>query len=82
MPSAVEVPEILGFIKQRLAEASDLVRLEVTDDEMEDDYLYVVVTPAAVGIRASDHADLMSKIEGEVERNGWQNVYLVPTIHE
>ena len=44
------------------------VALDVTDFKLDDDWLYVVVTPSRPGIRASDHANLMSKIEREL---GW-----------
>jgi hypothetical protein len=81
MPTDVQVPEIVDEVRRRLAaEAGRGVALEVADFKLEDDWLYVVVTPGAPGVRASDHAALMSKIERELRQAGKTRVLLVPAL--
>jgi hypothetical protein len=41
-----------------------------------------VVVPARPGIRASDHARLMSQIERELRQQGDDNVLLVPALED
>lgn len=84
MPTQKEVEGILDIIKRRLDdEAARIgVRLQVSDSSLEDEWLYVVVTPIEAGVRASDHAELMAKIERELRESGAENVLLVPTITE
>ena len=81
MPTDLEVPEIVAEVRRRLAdEAGRGVALDVTDFKLDDDWLYVVVTPSRPGIRASDHANLMSKIERDLRQQGKGQVLLVPAL--
>jgi hypothetical protein len=81
MPTDLEVPEIVAEVRRRLAdEAGHGVALDVTDFKLDDDWLYVVVTPSRPGIRASDHANLMSKIERDLRQQGKGQVLLVPSL--
>lgn len=78
-----DIPAIVDKVRCRLEEeASRGVRLEVTESSLEDDWLYIVVTPAEPGVRASDHAELMSRIERELREQNIDNVLLVPTLTE
>ena len=83
MPTASQVPGIVAEVRQRLADvANQGVHLQVTGDKLEDDWLYVVVAPSQPGVRASDHARLMSQIERELRKQGTGNVLLVPAIDD
>ncbi|MBW3539772.1 MAG: hypothetical protein KY476_05835 [Planctomycetes bacterium] len=83
MPTPAEVPEIVAEVRRRLAEIGNQgVYLQVTGDKLEDDWLYVVVSPSRPGVRALDHANLMSQIERELRQQGKEQVLLVPTLEE
>lgn len=83
MPTAAEVPGIVAEVTRRLqAAASQGVPLKVSGERLDDDWLYVVVTPAQPGVRASDHASTMSRIERELRQQGTDKVLLVPTIED
>ena len=84
MPTQEQVPEIIQYVQERLEEASQHrgvhLSVEKEDSKLEDDWLYVCVTPTQPGERASDHVDLMSEIELELRKRGTENVLLVPTM--
>lgn len=83
MPTAAQVPEIVSEVRRRLADAArEGVDLQVTGEKLEDDWLYVVVAPTQPGVRASDHARLMSRIEQELRQGGKDQVLLVPVLEE
>ena len=83
MPTQAQVPRIIKEVQQRLADAArGGVDLKVAGEKLEDDWLYVVVTPAKPGVRASDHARLMSDIERELRQQGNDHVLLVPTLED
>lgn len=83
MPTAQQVSDIVEKVRSRLAEAErDGVHLKVAGEKLDDDWLYVVVVPAKPGIRASDHARLMSQIERELREQGDDQVLLVPALEE
>ncbi len=82
MPTQQEVPGIVADVAEQLASAAakDGVHLQVTGPSLDDDWLYVVVTPGQPGVRASDHAGLMSQIERGLKHRGIRNVLLVPAL--
>ena len=81
MPSAEQVSEIVEKVKHRLAEAEqDGIYLKVSGEKLDDGWLYIVVVPSRSGIRASDHASFMSKVERELRAAGDDNVLLVPVL--
>ncbi len=86
MPTPEQVPEILAIVQKQLQEAAihGGVHLSVSeqDSKLEDDWLYVCVTPNEKGERASDYADLMSNIEKDLREKGAEHVLLVPAITE
>lgn len=83
MPTQAEVPGIVAEVRRRLTEiANQGVHLQVTGDKLEDDWLYVVVSPSRPGVSALDHANLMVQIERELRRQGKEHVLLVPTLEE
>ena len=81
MPTTQQVSEILEKVRHRLADAErEGVHLKVASEKLDDDWLYVVVVPSKPGIRASDHARLMSQIERELREQGDDQVLLVPAL--
>ena len=83
MPTQAQVPGILAEIRQRLqAAAGQGVPLQVSGQKLDDDWLYVVVTPTQAGVRASDHAQFMSRIERELREAGTEHVLLVPALED
>jgi hypothetical protein len=83
MPTQAEVPEIVAEVSRQLSGvAKDGIFLQVAGEKLEDDWLYVVVTPSRPGVRALDHAETMSRIERELRRNGKTHVLLVPTLED
>ena len=83
MPTTAQTSDIVDRVKARLAEASRQgVELKVSSYKLDDDWLYIVVEPSKPGVRASDHANLMSKIERELRKDGIDQVLLVPALRE
>ena len=83
MPTTEEVADIVAKVEQRLAEArQNGIHLRVSGNRLDDDWLYVVIEPARAGVRASDHARLMSQIERELRAQGDERVLLVPALEE
>lgn len=83
MPTMQQVSEIVDKVRTRLKDAErDGIYLSVVDERLDDDWLYIIVTPTRPGVRASDHARLMSRIERELRQEGDDKVLLVPAIED
>lgn len=85
MPSTQQqVTDIVNRVKVALsvAEEQEGVHLKVSGAKLEDDWLYIVVVPSRPGVRASEYANYMSKIERELREAGDDNVLLVPALEE
>ena len=83
MPTTQQVPGIVEKVRHSLADAErDGIYLKVSGKKLEDDWLSIVVVPTRPGIRASDHAQIMSKIERELRAQGDDNVLLVPALED
>jgi hypothetical protein len=81
MPTTQQLSEIVEKVRHRLADAeNEGVHLKVAGEKLDDDWLYVVVVPTKPGVRASDHARLMSQIERELREQGHDRVLLVPAL--
>lgn len=81
MPATHQVTDIVGKVEKRLVEAErDGIYLKVSGSKLDDDWLYIVVVPSRPGVRASEHANFMSKIERELRAAGDDNVLLVPAL--
>ena len=81
MPTTQQVTDIVDKVKKRLSEAEQAgIYLKVSDQQLDDDWLYIVVVPSKSGVRASKHASFMSKIERELRADGDDNVLLVPAL--
>jgi hypothetical protein len=78
-----EVTDIVNKVKKRLADGEkDGVFLKVTGEKLDDDWLYIVVVPSKPGVRASEYANYMSKVERELRAAGDDNVLLVPALED
>ncbi len=83
MPTTQQVQEIVDKVRRRLEDAErEGVYLKVASERFEDDWLYIVVVPTQPGVRASEHARLMSQIERELRQEGDDNVLLVPALDD
>lgn len=83
MPTTQHVQEIVEKVEQRLVQAEGQgVHLKVQGHRLDDEWLYIVVVPTRPGVRASDHARLMSQIERELRTQGADNVLLVPALED
>jgi len=83
MPTSEQVVGIVEKVRQRLFDAErDGVHLKVSGSKLDDDWLSIVVVPSRPGVRALDHASLMSQIERELRARGDDNVLLVPALED
>jgi hypothetical protein len=81
MPTTQQVTDIVAKVKKLLSQAEhDGIYLKVDGEKLDDDWLYIVVVPSKAGVRASEHASYMSKIESELRKAGNDNVLLVPAL--
>jgi hypothetical protein len=81
MPISHQITDIVEKVKNRLVEAeSDGIYLKVSGEKLDDEWLYIVVVPSKAGVRASEYANSMSKIERELRAAGDDNVLLVPAL--
>ncbi len=78
-----EVAAIVSKVEDRLKEGErENIFLKVDRAKLDDDWLYIVVVPSRAGVRASDYANFMSKIERELRAGGDENVLLVPALSD
>jgi hypothetical protein len=83
MPTTQQVGDIVAKVRQRLADAERTgIYLMVVGEKLDDDWLYITVVPSRPGVRASDHATFMSKLERELREQGDDNVLLVPALDD
>ncbi len=83
MPTMQQIDPIVKKIEQQLAQADARgIHLKVSGSKLDDDWLYVVVVPNQAGVRASDHAELMSQIERKLRADGDERVLLVPALED
>ncbi|MFI5380814.1 MAG: hypothetical protein ACHRHE_16065 [Tepidisphaerales bacterium] len=83
MPTTAQQSEIVDRVKARLADAErEGVYLKVSGYKLDDEWLYIVVEPAKAGVRASDHANLMSRIERDLRKDGIDQILLVPALQD
>jgi hypothetical protein len=83
MPTVQQVDPIVKKVENLLKEAEARgIHLKVSDSKLDDDWLYVVVVPSQSGVRASDHAQLMSQIERQLRAEGDSRVLLIPALED
>ena len=83
MPATQQVDQIIRKVEARLlAEEGNGVHLKVASQTLDDDWLYVVIVPNKPGVRASDYARLMSRIERDLRAEGDDQVLLLPELED
>jgi hypothetical protein len=83
MPSTTQVTDIVDKVRKRLDDgAKEGIHLKVVSEKLDDDWLYIVVVPSKPGVRASEYANYMSKIERELRAAGDDHVLLVPALQD
>jgi hypothetical protein len=83
MPTIEQTSAIVDKVRRRLIDGErEGVYLKVTGEKLDDDWLYIVVVPSKPGVRASEYANFMSKIERELRTQGNDNVLLVPALDD
>ncbi len=83
MPATHEITDIVEKVKTRLEKARQRgIDLDVIEWRCDEDWLYIVIVPSKAGVRASDHANLMSQIERELRDEGIDKVLLVPALSD
>ena len=83
MPTTQQITDIVETVRKRLAEGErEGIHLKVVREKLDDDWLYIVVVPSKPGVRASEYANFMSKIERELRAQGDDQVLLVPALED
>ena len=83
MPTTQQITDIVEKVRNRLAEGErDGIHLKMVSEKFDDDWLYIVVVPSRPGVRASEYANFMSKIERELRAQGEDQVLLVPALDD
>ncbi len=83
MPTTEQTSAIVDKVRTRLAEGErEGIHLKVDSEKLDDDWLYIVVVPSKPGVRASEYANFMSKVERELRAAGHDNVLLVPALED
>lgn len=83
MPNTREVTDIVEKVRKRLVQGEqEGIHLKVVSEKLDDDWLYIVVVPSKAGVRASEYANFMSKIERELRAQGDDQVLLVPALDD
>lgn len=83
MPTTQQIPDIVDKVRKRLAEGEQQgIHLKVVNQKLDDDWLYIVVVPSKPGVRASEYANFMSRIERELRAQGDDQILLVPALED
>lgn len=82
--TADDLNSVLQKVQEKLTakEQKSGISLTVSREasRQEDDWLYVVVSPARDGIRAYDYVSTLGEVERELRQEGISHVLLVPAI--
>jgi hypothetical protein len=83
MPTTGQTSAIVDKVRMRLIDGErEGIYLKVTGDKLDDGWLYIVIVPSKPGVRASEYANFMAKIERELRAQGDENVLLVPALED
>jgi len=83
MPNEQETPIIIQRVRELLTDAKNRgIHLQLTGYRLDDGWLYLVVEPTQKGQRASQHAHFMTEIERVLQKDGHDQVLLVPAVPE
>jgi hypothetical protein len=83
MPTLEQIDPIVKKVEHLLKQSETKgIHLKVSDSKLDDGWLYVVVVPSRPGVRAADHAQVMSQIERQLRADGDQRVLLIPALED
>ena len=83
MPIQQHKAAIIKRVQELLSNAKDQgIHLRLTGSRLDDEWLYMVVEPTKQGERASQHARFMTQIERTLQKEGFDQVLLVPAVPE
>jgi len=83
MPNEQDKPVIVARVEQLLSAANARdIHLRLAASRFDDGWLYLVVEPTQKGERASQHARFMTEIERTLQKEGYDQVLLVPAVPE
>jgi hypothetical protein len=83
MPSEQDKSAIITRVQELLTAARARgIHLQLTSHRLNDGWLYLVVEPMRRGERASEHAHFMTEIERTLQKEGHDQVLLVPAVPE
>ena len=81
-----EIDRVIEDIQKLLDEkqASTGIQLEVSEDacRQDDEWLYVVVSPAGKSVRAYDYVETLGEVEKQIQSQGLDHVLLVPAMSD
>jgi hypothetical protein len=83
MSTTTQVTDIVQKVRNRLGDGEkEGIHLKVVSEKLDDDWLFIVVVPSKPGVRASEYANFMSKIDRELRAAGDDQVLLVPALQD
>jgi predicted RNA polymerase sigma factor len=83
MPTTTQISDIVHKVRDELTAAeAEGIHPKVSGEKFDDDWLYIEVIPAKPGVRASDHAGLMARIECKLRAEGIDQVLLLPALED
>jgi hypothetical protein len=83
MPTAERTSAIVDKVRRRLMDGEhEGIHLRVDGEKLDDEWLYIVVVPSKAGVRASEYANFMSRVERELREQGDDKVLLVPALQD
>jgi len=83
MPSEQDKPAIIKRVQELLSIAKGRgIHLRFAGSYFDDGWLYLVVEPSGQGERASQHAHFMTEIERTLQKEGFDQVLIVPSVPE
>ena len=82
MPTTQQISDIVAKVRKATClRECEGIHLKVVSEKFDDAWLSIVVVPSKAGVRASEYANFMSKIEG-LREQGDDNVLLVPALED
>lgn len=83
MPAEKDINSVTKRVQEMISGAKVRgVHLRLTGYRFDDGWLYLVVEPTQQGQRASQHAHFMTEIERTLQKEGFDQVLLVPAVPE
>lgn len=83
MPNESDIGLVTKRVQEMIVEAKPRgIHLRLAGYRFDDGWLYLVVEPTQQGERASQHAHFMTETERALQKEGFDQVLLVPAVPE